>query len=57
MEDYTNHPDQPPFSANKIDYHVKERFKDFHDFNKEVIAEIVAKDPYMTWGVTNFTQE
>ncbi len=57
MEDYTNHPDLPPFSANKIDYHVKERFKDFHDFNKEVIAEIVAKDPYMTWGVTNFTQE
>ena len=51
MEDYTNHPDLPPFSAKKIEYHVKERFKDFHDFNKEVIAEVVAKDPYMTWGV------
>lgn len=51
MEDYTNHPDLPPFSEHKIDYHVKEKFKDYHDFNKEVIAEVVAKDPYMTWSV------
>ena len=56
MEDYTNHPDLPPFSSKRIDYHVKERFKDYHNFEKEVIAEVVAKDPYMTFGVANFEE-
>lgn len=57
LEDYTNHPDLPPFSSKSIDYHVKESFKDHHNFDKEVIAEVVAKDPYMTFGVANFKEE
>jgi len=36
---------------------VKESFKDHHNFDKEVIAEVVAKDPYMTFGVANFKEE
>jgi hypothetical protein len=57
MEDFSNHPDLPPFASVPIDYHVKERFKDYHNFDKEVIAEVVAKDPYMTFGVATFKEE
>ena len=36
---------------------MKERYKDFHNRENEVINEVVAKNPYMTWGVTSFDNQ
>jgi len=44
FEDFMNHPDLPPYSDEKIKYHVKERFTDFHDKKLEVIGEILARE-------------
>ena len=57
FEDFLNHPDLPPFASEPISYHMKERFKDFHNSEQEVIREVVDKDPYMTWGVQNFKED
>jgi len=53
FEDYLNHPDLPPFLQDKVNYHVKERFKDYHNAEQEVIKEIVDKNPYMTFSIAN----
>lgn len=44
----------PPFARDECSYHVKERYRDYHDREHEVIEEVVAKNPYMTWGVASF---
>lgn len=36
---------------------AKDNFKDFHNFEEEIIMEIVNKYPYMTWNVQNFKDE
>jgi len=57
FEDFLNHPDLPPFARDRVSYHVMERCKDYHNKEKEVISNIVAHDPYMTWGVAGFGEE
>jgi hypothetical protein len=37
FEDFMNHPDLPPFLKDKKQYHVKERYKDYHNRENEVI--------------------
>ena len=49
-----NHPDLPPFAHDRVGYHIMERCKDYHNKEQEVIKQVVAKDPYMTWGVAGF---
>ena len=34
-----------------------ERCKDYHNKEAEVIQQVVAKDPYMTWGVAGFEED
>jgi len=40
--------------ANTVNYHVKERFEDFHNSEQELIKEVVEKNPYMTWSILTF---
>jgi len=51
FEDFLNHPNLPPFMADKVNYHIKERFADYHNSEKETIDEVVEKNPYMTWSI------
>jgi hypothetical protein len=51
FEQFLSNPDLPPFAAHRKQYHYKSSFADFHNAEQEIIAEIVEKDPYMTWGV------
>ena len=57
FEDFLNHPFLPPYLASKVNYHAKENFDDFHDFEQEIIGEIVNKNPYMTWNVQTFAED
>lgn len=56
FEDFLNHPDLPPFAHERVGYHVMERCQDYHNKEQEVIQQVVAKDPYMTWGVAGFEE-
>lgn len=51
FEDFLNHPHLPPFLATRMNTIAKDKFRDFHDFEHEIIQEIVKKNPYMTWSV------
>ena len=51
FEDFLNHPFLPPFMSEKASYRAKDKFKDFHNCEQEIIQEIVKKNPYMTWNV------
>lgn len=51
FEDFMNHPFLPPFLATKTSYHAKVDFKDFHNYEQEIIQEVVDQNPYMTWNV------
>ena len=31
-------------------------FIDFHNSDQELLCEVIMKDPYMTWDVSNFEQ-
>ena len=57
FEDFLNHPHLPPFLATKVNYLAKDNFRDFHNYEEEIIMEIVRKYPYMTWNVQNFKDE
>jgi len=56
FEDFLNHPFLPPFMKSKVSYHAKEEFEDFHNYEEEIITEIVAQNPYMTWNVHNYAE-
>jgi len=44
FEDFLNHSDLPPYSDTMVKYHVKEKFRDFHNHQGEVINEILGRE-------------
>jgi len=32
-------------------------FIDFHNYKQELLYEVILKDPYMTWSVSNYEDE
>lgn len=44
FEDFLNDPKLPAFQAEKVQYHQMERFKDFHNYEKEMTQEAINKD-------------
>jgi len=57
FEDFISHPDLPTFSAEQVSYHVMKDFIDFHNYKQELLYEVILKDPYMTWSVSNYEDE
>lgn len=57
FEEFLSHPKLPPFGTDQKSFHVKETFHDFHNSEKEIVNEMIEKDPYMTWGVKNFGKQ
>jgi hypothetical protein len=46
FEDVINHPALPQFLAKEKNYHIKFRFKDFHNDKREIIDELVNLGEY-----------
>ena len=46
FEDVINHPTLPQYLAREKNYHIKYRFKDFHNDKREIIDELVNLNEY-----------
>jgi hypothetical protein len=46
FEDVINHPGLPQFLSKEKNYHIKTRFKDFHNEKREIIDELVNLNEY-----------
>lgn len=57
FEQFMSHPELPPFGSEQKAFHVKQNFTDFHNSEKEILREMIEKDPHMTWTVDNFGQD
>lgn len=54
FEEFMSHPQLPPFGSEQKAFHIKQNFVDFHNSEKEIVQEMIDKDPHMTWTVDNF---
>lgn len=57
FEEFVLNPELPPFSAEETSHHVKADFIDYHNAQEEIMCEIIMKDPYMTWDISNFQDQ
>lgn len=46
FEDVINHPSLPQFLSKEKNYHIKYRFKDFHNDKREIVDELVNLNEY-----------
>jgi len=57
FEDFITHPSLPPFSKDRVSYHVMQNFIDYHNVQQELLFEVIQNDSYMTWEVENFEEQ